>query len=227
MTLTSFGIIGALSIAFSQFILRKWLKMNQFTVKQFLIWLLFELVFLTVLLAFLYNDFLDVPSFFNEFLFNFKYTLLVAIIPYSIVLLILSLFQSKSELMEIKKISKKENLTNVLVKFPDDKGNVKFIVPLDDLLYLESTDNYVYIYYLSNKKITKELLRNSLKKLEMNFKDEPIKRCHRSYMVNLKNLNLVKKTGQKIALKLNHVNDLIPVSKSYYQDFNEYLQMNN
>ena len=227
VTLTSFGVIGALSIAFSQFVLRKWLKMNHFTVKQFLIWLLFELVFLTVLLSFLYNDIVDIPSFFHEFLFNFKYTFLVAIIPYSIVLLILSLFQSKSELMEIKKTSKKENLTNVLVKFPDDKGNVKFIVPLDDLLYLESTDNYVYIYYLSNKKITKELLRNSLKNLEMNFKEEPIKRCHRSYMVNLKNLNLVKKTGQKIALKLNYVNDLIPVSKSYHQDFNEYFQINN
>ncbi len=227
LTLSSFGIIGGMSIAFSQFLMRKWLKMEQFTVKQFLIWLFFELIFLTFLLTFIYSDLSGTSSFFHEFMFNFKHTFLIAVIPYSIVLLILSLFQSKSELKEIKKESEKVILTNVLVKLPDDKGSVKFTLPLDDLLYLESTDNYVYIYYLSNKELKKELLRNSLKNLELSFKDQPIKRCHRSYMVNLENLNLVKKTGQKIALKLNHVPDLIPVSKSYHQDFKEYLQMDD
>ncbi len=87
-------------------------------------------------------------------------------------------------------------------------------------------DNYrVYPIILSNDKLKKELLRNSLKNLEVDFKGTSIIRCHRSHMVNLENLNLVKKTGQKMLIKLNHVPDLIPVSKTYQEAFKAFLQM--
>ncbi len=227
LSLSGFAVVGAAGIAFSQFVLRKWFYREHFLVKQFMVWVVFELMFLTVLLTFLYNNVYDIPSFIHEFQFNLKHTFLIAVIPYSIVLLILSLFQSKSELVELKKERKKVVLTNELIKFPDDKGNLKFTMPLRDLLYLESTDNYLYIYYLSHDKLKKELLRNSLKNLEMDFKGTSIIRCHRSYMVNLENLNLVKKTGQKMEIKLNYLSYLIPVSKTYHQEFKNYLQINN
>lgn len=223
--LSAYAVVGSLGIAFSQFVLRKWFNREHFSMKQFIVWIVFELIFLTILLVFLFNNVYDIPSFFDEFQFNLKYTFLIAIIPYSIVLLILSLFQSKSELVELKKESKKVVLSNPLIKFPDDKGNLKFTMPLKDLLYLESTDNYVYIYYLSHDKLKKELLRNSLKNLEKIFINTSIIRCHRSYMVNLENLNLVKKTGQKMMIKLNQIDDLIPVSKTYQEGFKEFLQL--
>jgi len=225
LSLSGFAVVGSAGIAFSQFVLRKWFNREHFLIKQFIVWVIFELMFLTVLLTFLYNNVNDIPSFIHEFKFNLKHTFLIAVIPYSIVLLILSLFQSKSELVELKKESKKVVLTNELIKFPDDKGSLKFTMPLRDLLYLESTDNYVYIYYISHDKLKKELLRNSLKNLENIFKDTSIIRCHRSYMVNLENLNLVKKTGQKMMIKLNQVEDLIPVSKTYQEGFKEFLQL--
>ncbi len=223
--LSGYAVVGSLGIAFSQFVLRKWFHREHFLVRQYIVWVFFELIFLTMILVFLFNNVYDLSSFFEEFQFNLKHTFLITIIPYSIVLLILSLFQSKSELIELKKESKKVVLSNELIKFPDDKGNLKFTMPLRDLLYLESTDNYVYIYYLSHDKLKKELLRNSLKNLEIDFKGTSIIRCHRSYMVNLENLNLVKKTGQKMLIKLNHVPDLIPVSKTYQVAFKEFLQM--
>ncbi len=225
LSLSGFAVVGAAGIAFSQFVLRKWFHREHFLIKQFMVWAIFELIFLTVLLTFLYNNVYDISSFIHEFQFNLKHTFLIAIIPYSIVLLILSLFQSKSELVELKKESKKVVLTNELIKFPDDKGNLKFTMPLKDICYIESTDNYVDIYYLSHDKLKKELLRNSLKNLEVDFKGTSIIRCHRSYMVNLENLNLVKKTGQKMLIKLNHVPDLIPISKTYQKGFKEFLQM--
>ena len=140
-------------------------------------------------------------------------------------MLILSLFQSKSELVELKKESKKVVLSNELMKFPDDKGNLKFTMPLKDICYIESTDNYVDIYYVSQDNLKKELLRNSLKNLDKTFEGTSIIRCHRSYMVNLENLNLVKKTGQKMLIKLNHVPELIPISKTYQGNFKEFLQL--
>jgi hypothetical protein len=225
LSLSGFAVVGAAGIAFSQFVLRKWFHREHFLIKQFIVWVIFELFFLTILLVILYDNVSDSNSFIREFQFNLKHTFLIAVIPYSIVLLILSLFQSKSELVELKKESKKVVLSNELIKFPDDKGNLKFTMPLRDLLYLESTDNYVYIYHISHDKLKKELLRNSLKNLENIFKNTSIIRCHRSYMVNLENLNLVKKTGQKMLVKLNQVEDLIPVSKTYQEGFKEFLQL--
>ncbi len=227
ITLSGFAMVGALGLAFSQFVLRKWLKLEQFVIKQFLIWVLFELLLLTLILTIIYNDFSNWLYFFGEFLFTLKHTFLIIIIPYSFVLLILSLFHSKSELLEMKKQRSKTVVKNDLIKFPDDKGNVKFTLPIKDFIYLESTDNYVYIYYRAHEIIKKELLRNSLKNLEIILKDDPIKRCHRSYMVNLINLNIAKKTGQKISLKLNLVPNLIPVSKTYQREFLEYFQGDN
>lgn len=226
-TLSGFAMVGALGLAFSQFVLRKLFKLEQFKIKQFFLWVLFELILLTFILTVIYNDFSNWFNFIDEFLFTLKHTFLIIIIPYSIVLLILSLFRSRYELLEMKKEGKNVDIKNKLVKFPDAKGNVKFSLPLKDLLYLESTDNYVYIYYQANEIINKELLRNSLKNLEIILKDHPIKRCHRSYIVNLINLNIAKKTGQKISLKLNLVTDLIPVSKTYQKEFMEYFQTEN
>ncbi len=223
-TLSGFAMVGALGLAFSQFVLRKLFKLEQFKIKQFFLWVLFELILLTFILTVIYNDFSNWFNFIDEFLFTLKHTFLIIIIPYSIVLLILSLFRSRYELLEMKKEGKNVDIKNKLVKFPDDKGNVKFSLLLKDLLYLESTDNYVYIHYQANDILKKELLRNSLKNLEKILENEPIRRCHRSYMVNLINLNIAKKAGQKILLKLNFVTELIPVSKTYQKEFMEYFE---
>lgn len=224
LTILKFAAVGATVLFFSQFILRKWLKMESFLVKQFLIWVLFELLLMTFLLTIIFVDVFNITNILYEFLITFKHTFLITIIPYSIVLLILSLFHSKSELLKLKKEGTKVDITSDHVKFPDEKGNVKFTLLLKDVLYLESTDNYVYIYYQANDTLKKELLRNSLKNMEGILVDQPIKRCHRSYMVNLVNLNIAKKTGQKILLKLNFVTDLIPVSKTYQNEFLQYFQ---
>jgi len=230
-TLTTFGIIGGLGISFSQFVLRKLFKMETFTLKQFLIWFFLELLAITLILTVLYNNVEGVTSFFHEFYFNVKLTLLSAFIPYSIALLILALIKNKNEvkllIAENNKEKNKVVLVNKMLKLPDDKGNIKFTFPVKDLLYLESTDNYVLIHYIAGDQLKQEILRNSLKKLEEVLVEFPLKRCHRSYMVNLDNLTMVKKTGQKMTLVLPNVPEVIPVSKTYQNSFKEYLEIEN
>ena len=221
--LSSYGIIGGLGIAFSQFYLRKWFKIEQFVIKQFIIWSLFELFFLTVILTIIYGDINQFSNLFSELLFTLKHTFLIVVIPYSIALLILTLLKYKSELVELKNHKRKVVLSSETINFKDEKGTIKLTMLLSDLIYIESTDNYVYIYYISNKELKKELLRNSLKNLEIDFKKVPVKRCHRSYMVNLENMTLVKRTGQKIEIKLKYLPIFIPISRSYHQDFEAYL----
>jgi DNA-binding LytR/AlgR family response regulator len=55
----------------------------------------------------------------------------------------------------------------------------------EDLLYLKSADNYVYVYYLNSKReIVNYLLRNTLKNIEGQFPNISLIICHRFYVVN-------------------------------------------
>ena len=226
-TLTAFGIIGGLGLAFSQFVLRRLFKMQKFTLNQFLLWLFFEFLIITLIFTIIFSNVTGMSSFFHEFYFNVRLTTLSAIIPYSIALLILALHKNIREVKKLQVQKNKVPLTNEMLKLPDDKGNIKFTFPVKDLLYLESTDNYVLIHYMAGDQIKQEILRNSLKKLEEVLVGFPLKRCHRSYMVNLDNLTMVKKTGQKMTIVLPNVPEVIPVSKTYQNNFKEYLEIDN
>jgi len=226
-TLTAFGIIGGLGLAFSQFVLRRLFKMQKFTLNQFLLWLFFEFLIITLIFTIIFSNVTGMASFFHEFYFNVRLTTLSAIIPYSIALLILALHKNIREVKKLQVQKNKVPLTNEMLKLPDDKGNIKFTFPVKDLLYLESTDNYVLIHYMAGDQIKQEILRNSLKKLEEVLVGFPLKRCHRSYMVNLDNLTMVKKTGQKMTIVLPNVPEVIPVSKTYQNNFKEYLEIDN
>ncbi|MPN39054.1 hypothetical protein SDC9_186580 [bioreactor metagenome] len=92
---------------------------------------------------------------------------------------------------------------------------------LDNLLYIESADNYATIYYLNKSKKSHYLIRNSLKWMEEHLtKDTPLIRCHRSYIVNLDKVKILKKEKGGIMLELDAENTPdIAVSKTYYDSF--------
>ena len=87
---------------------------------------------------------------------------------------------------------------------------------LSNILYIESADNYVEIYYLKKGKVSHFMLRNTLKLIEELYGSSVIMRCHRSYMVNIKNVKVLRKDkdGLLLELDIDGVPD-IPVSKSY------------
>ena len=100
--------------------------------------------------------------------------------------------------------------------FYDEKNELRLSVKRTNLLYLESADNYVCIWYLNKGSLTKFMLRNSLKGLEESLVDTNILRCHRSFMVNFDQVKVVRreKGGVFLELDMDHVPD-IPISKTY------------
>ena len=90
---------------------------------------------------------------------------------------------------------------------------------LDNLLYVDSADNYATIHYLNKSKVSHFLIRNSLKWMEKNLTSRsPLVRCHRSYIVNLDKVKVFRKTKDGIFLELDAENiPDIPVSKTYYE----------
>lgn len=89
-------------------------------------------------------------------------------------------------------------------------------IEISNLIYIQSADNYINIYYLLNNQLKSILLRNSLKKVNKELSDyDNIFRCHKSYLVNLDHLIKVSGNAQGYKLKLKHTEEFIPVSRSY------------
>jgi DNA-binding LytR/AlgR family response regulator len=82
---------------------------------------------------------------------------------------------------------------------------------------------------LNKGKVSKYLLRLTLKKIEENFFGTEIIRCHRSYIVNFEKVKVIRKDRDGLKLEFDNplVSD-IPVSKTYVngvmQTFSKYCQ---
>ena len=217
-------LTGMLVVVISRMILMAYSKRRAVLYWQYALWILCEVVamsiFYTLFAKFFPKDGLerDISEIFRQSLFN---TALMLLLPYAISWLYFS-WKEKSVLlanMEQEKVLDAHART--LVAFPDEKGDLKISITLENLLYIESADNYATIYYLNKSRQSHFLLRNSLKWMEENLtKDTPLVRCHRSYIVNMDKVKILKKVKGGIVLELDAENTPdIPVSKTYYESF--------
>ena len=106
-----------------------------------------------------------------------------------------------------------------LIAFPDEKGELRISIMLENLLYIDSSDNYVTIHYLNKSKLSHFLIRNTLKWMDENLtNDSQLVRCHRSYIVNLDKVKVIRKNKGGIIMELDIVNTPdIPVSTTFYE----------
>lgn len=105
----------------------------------------------------------------------------------------------------------------------DDRNKLIFSVLRKELLMIESSDNYVSIYYLLNDKVKREVLRKTMSSLEALFQGSTMIRCHRSYMVNVEQIEYVKKEGKKLQIKVYAIDNTLPVSNTYNSLFLDYI----
>jgi len=216
-------LTGMLVVVVSRLIMLAYTKKNDLYLWQYLIWILVEIVamslFYTLFSKYIPKEGLnrDILEIFRQSTIN---TSLVLLLPYAILWLYFS-WRDKNNLLE--KLAKAEPNVEVakknLVAFPDEKGELKISIMLENLLYVDSADNYATIHYLNKSKLSHYLIRNSLKWMEENLtKDSPLVRCHRSYIVNLDKVKVLRKTKEGILLELDTDSTPdIPVSKTYYE----------
>ena len=96
-----------------------------------------------------------------------------------------------------------------------DNDKDKLVFSADELIYIESSDNYCTVVYLKNGQPTKPLLRSSLSRLEKQITQPHIVRCHRSYVVNLNRVERVSGNAQGYKLHLMDSQFQIPVARQY------------
>ena len=220
LRLSSYGFVIAIVFLFTQFPLRSIFKIQQFKIKSYLLWLVIEIALINLVYIFLYGN--PIGNFINDLGFSLKYTLLSIWLPYSFAILIVYYKNQRDEIESLKTKANKPTEKRLLV-FKDENGKIKFSMQAKDLLLLESTDNYVSVFYILQNKVQRKLLRNTLKNMEEMLKENAIVRCHRSFMVNPANVEFMQKESKKFNIKIKHIDKSIPVSEKYSSQFLDFL----
>lgn len=215
-------LTGMLVVVVSRLIMGFRIRKKTISHLQYALWVLAEIMAMSLFFS-LFSKYVpqgvEHRNFFDIFKQSATNTSLVLLLPYSISMLYFS-WKEKSRLLEEKNTSVNDAISSKkgLIAFPDEKGELKISIAIDHLIYIDSADNYATIHYLKKDKISNFLIRNSLKWMEENLTaDSPLVRCHRSFMVNLDKVKVLRKTKDGIFLELDAPNmDDIPVSKTYY-----------
>jgi len=220
-------LVGILVIAFSRFLMYRFVRKHSLYYLEYAVWVVAEVFVLSVCytcMTIAVNDNLswwswhDVIEVFKSANIN---TFLVILLPYSVSWLYFSYEDKKRRLQRIEE-SMKPTKDNVVLQFRDEKGEIRFSVASNKIVYIESADNYVIINYESNNKMTSFMLRNTLKRVAHELRDTPIKRCHRSYMVNFERITALRRKNDEVSLEFDIVDiKEIPVSKTYANEMTE------
>ena len=219
LILSSFGLIGMAVLAISQLYIRPLISSGPLKIYGGILWFLAELGLLTITMYIIYGDkHLSGFALIGEIIITLKYTLLILIIPYSAVLMYLYAKQKDNSSQG------SWHAGDHLVKFMDDHGTLQIAIDLENLLFVKSSDNYVEVYFLKDSKVRKELVRTTMKKLDVALRDFPIRRCHRSYMVNINKITLTERNSKGLSLTLQgYPVEPIPVSKNFKHLFSQSL----
>lgn len=211
-------LTGVLVVVISRIIMYFFCKKKELLLWNFMIWVFAEIVamacFFTLFQKIALNDNRPFDEMLKQASIN---TSLILLLPYSILWLF---FSWRDKMKRLEKIALDENVTDQtkkgMLSFYDEKGEFKLSVQSDQLLYLESADNYVKIYYMNKGKLSNFMLRNSLKTLGENLLNSSMTRCHRSFIVNFDKVKVLRKEKDGIYLALDQENiPDIPVSKTY------------
>ncbi len=212
-------LTGVLVVVISRILMYYLSKKHTLFLWQYFIWVLAEVFSMAMFYTLFEKLILKDQRFFGDiFQASAKNTALVLLLPYSILWLYFSWREKKQQLIKLTENPTATDTSKNMIPFYDEKGELRFSIKLENLLYLESADNYVNIYYQDKGKTARFMLRNTIKRLEESFRGTEIIRCHRSYMVNFDKVKILRKDKEELCLDLDVPSAIsLPVSKSYVE----------
>ncbi len=209
-------LTGVLVVVISRICMFYYGRKHGITYGAYTLWIIIEVASMALFYTFYtltLNPERDWMGVFKESVIN---TSLVLLLPYFILHLYFS-YQEKEKMLRLLEQTRADlSAQQSVFSFYDEKNDFKLSVKRNNLLYLESADNYVCIWYLNKGILSKFMLRNSLKAIEETLSDTHVLRCHRSFMVNFEQVKVIRreKDGIYLELGIDKVPD-IPISKTY------------
>ena len=151
-------LTGVLVVVISRIIMYQVCKRHIINIWQYLLWIFAEILLMALFYALFEKFFLKDQRIFTDLVKNSsRNTALVLLLPYSVLWLYFSWRIKKNRLKDWLMFRLFSANTRNMIPFYDDKGILKFSIKKENLLYLESAENYVNICYLNKGKVSKYL----------------------------------------------------------------------
>jgi hypothetical protein len=223
-------LIGMLVIVISRVLMYLLTRRKAIRYGEYALWIMGEIFSMAIVYAIIQKFFLLFNHDFMVIIKNtVRITAFIILLPYVIYWLYLS-FKDKYILLEkmslnrapfeIAEMAGKFPGMHSMVAFHDEKGVLRFSIKKEDLLYLEAADNYVVIHYIDNQKQAKYMIRTTLKRIELEPAGTELVRCHRSFMVNIDNVKVIRKEKEGLIIGFETPSNLtLPISKTYLDVF--------
>ena len=220
-------VLGGMVIAAaSRAIMTLYTKHRTMTYIGYVVWIFGELLAMATALtlaALLTDTTKTVTEIFRN---SFVKTFLIVFIPYALCYIYFIWQENLRELSALRKQIERDEtvLQKAYVQILDEKGEMRLSVRRENLILIESADNYVCVYYLNGDKTKKTMVRNTLRRVAEHLKGSRIVRCHRSYMINIDHAKVLHrdKEGVFIELGMEGVPD-VPISRTYADNIREWL----
>ena len=223
LQLPGLGVIVGILISISQLLQYFLFRNKQLKVYHILIGFFIDTVMISIPLSILYS----IPA--NSFWIEFRQTMAIvvplALLWYILGISLMTLWNNYYN-KEIS-ISRQEDLKPTIqvdrINIKDGNGQLRLSLRPEDLIYFESADNYVIVFFRKNQRISREVVRNSLKNIETDLNAYNCVRCHRSFIVNIANVTAIKKKGRSYIIELDGIDSPIPISRGYVKIVNDLL----
>jgi len=159
------------------------------------------------------------------------YTLLIGIVPVTLSVVIRQnrLMRYHNRLAENinfhRMEDRKEIFSESTVKLKSLNPEKEYIFNCQDLILMHAQDNYILLYLIVKGQLHNELIRNTMKQCLQDLNQFPMFfRCHRSFIVNLNKIVNVEGNAQGLKLKLESIEEKVPVSRNLIKEFNSKLK---
>ena len=227
LTALIMAVSGMAVGAVSRLIMGGYTKRHRLTYLGYIIWILGEIVVMATLFT-LFSLFTDIAKPLPELFRNsFVNTVLIVFIPYTLSYIVFVLRDKMHQLRALRKqIEANETvLQRAYIQILDEKDEIRLSIKRENLVLIESADNYVCVYYINGDKTKKTMVRNTLARVAEHLKGTSVVRCHRSYMINLDHAKVMHrdKEGVFIELGIEGVPD-VPISRTYSENVRIWLE---
>ncbi|NLE35753.1 MAG: response regulator transcription factor [Bacteroidales bacterium] len=216
------GVIlaGVLIVAVSRIIMYHFVKRGgKLKIWHYLVWVAAEILAMALFFTLFEIVILDDRRPFTELLGrSVQNTSLTLLLPYTFLWLWFSWRDNKERLSVIMEQPETAG-QRPMIHLHDEKGVLRMSLKHSDLLTLQGSDNYVTVSYQGQERLHRFMLRNTLRTLEEELKEEAIIRCHRSWLVNIKKVKLIRREKEGLLLELDSIPPSeVPVSRTYMHE---------
>lgn len=219
-------LIGMAVAAISRWLMELYTRKRQISYVHYIAWIACEILVMSLMFTIvaLFTDTnKGIITLFKNSLIK---TFLMLLIPYTLCYIYFIWQERVAQLRMLReRIAEDETaLQAAYVQIFDEKGEMRLSVRREHLLLIESADNYICVWYTNNNAPKKVLVRNTLKQVAEQLASTHIQRCHRSYLVNLDHVKVLRREKEGIFVELGIVGvPDVPISKTYSDSIQKWL----